>query len=337
MKWARWGLAAVLACAMLGAAGRALADANDAPVASPKVLVAHGVTTIVLDARARANGGIVCAPVAAGGSGGTAAMGAIVPVANLAPVAAGLAGDTARRDAARAAAAADAAALRRARELYADGHNASAASVQAAVRAAAASAAALAEASASLAAARASARQVGPALARAMATDGPTWRGLMDGRLLLARLDVPASVAEAPPARLSARLADGRAVPMSLLGATGVASVTLGGPSFYYLAAARPGVLPGMALTANWPAGGAGGTVVLPQASVVWLQGRAFVYARAGEGRFVRVGVMPEGAGPEDAYVARGVGAGTEIVVVGAQMLLSEEFRAVATAGGDQD
>ncbi len=343
MSGTRMAWVAMVALALLGASGRAaLADADDAPPAdapAPKVVVAHGVTTIVLDARAGANAGIVCARVTAAQEGlTTEAMGALLPLADLAPLAARLAGDAARQTAAAAAAATDAAALARARALFADGHNASAATVQAAASAAAASAAAQAAATATLAADRAGARQsLGGVLADAMTRNDATWRGLMAGTLLLARLDVPPRSGAGAPARLRADLADGRRLTLTRLGDAGVASATLRGPGFYYLTPARPGVLPGMALSARFAAGGGDGAVILPQASVVWLQGRAFVYVRTGPGRFTREAVTPEGSGAGDAYVARGLAPGTRVVRVGAQMLLSEEFRAVATAGGDQD
>ncbi len=333
-------LGAALLCAS-GAAG--LADSDDAPPAdapAPHVAVVRGATTITLDARARRNAGIVTAPVAAATRlGGEAAYGTIVSAAALAPVAARLAGDAARRDSTAAAAEAARQDLRRARALYADAHNASAATVQAAMSTAAAADAARVAANADLAADMTAARQRwGGALLALMQGHGDAWRGLMAGKLLLARLDLAADApVAAAPAMLTARLADGAALRLRLVGQAGAADATLLGAGFYYLTAARPDTLPGMRLLARWPGGGAGTAVRLPQAALVWLHGDAFVYVRTGPGTFVRTRVTPEQSDAADDYVARGVKPGASLVVIGAQLLLSEEFRAVATAGGDQD
>jgi hypothetical protein len=68
--------------------------------------------------------------------------------------------------------------------------------------------------------------------------------------------------------------------------------------------------------------------VVIPEAAVVWLQGKAWVYQRTDPNTFVRHEIAPDHAGPDGGYVVTGLPSDAQIVVRGAQMLLSEEFRA---------
>jgi hypothetical protein len=73
----------------------------------------------------------------------------------------------------------------------------------------------------------------------------------------------------------------------------------------------------------------------VPESAVVWLQGKAWVYLRTGPETFVRREVTPDLAGPDGGYIVSGLAADTQVAVRGAQMLLSEEFR--AQVRGDQD
>ena len=63
----------------------------------------------------------------------------------------------------------------------------------------------------------------------------------------------------------------------------------------------------------------------IPASALVWWQGRAWVFIRAAGGDFERREVPVERL---DAGSLQAVAAGTEVVVQGAQALLSEELRA---------
>jgi hypothetical protein len=67
--------------------------------------------------------------------------------------------------------------------------------------------------------------------------------------------------------------------------------------------------------------------VVVPDSAVVWLQGRAWVYVREGPDYFVRREVFFKQRMVEGWVVTKNFSAGDLVVVEGAQLLLSEEFR----------
>ncbi len=90
-----------------------------------------------------------------------------------------------------------------------------------------------------------------------------------------------------------------------------------------------------MDVLALLPQGKAVDGVLVPSAAIVWWQGRAWAYVRAGPDRFVRREIptslpAPDGSG---GYIVRDLPAGAEIVTQGAQALLSEEFRAQIDVG----
>lgn len=84
---------------------------------------------------------------------------------------------------------------------------------------------------------------------------------------------------------------------------------------------------PGMRVTGHVPTDDGRTTgVIVPERAVIWHAGRAWVYRASGDGNFVRVPVtasQPAGGGW---FNARGLEPGQPVVVVGAQLLLSEEL-----------
>jgi hypothetical protein len=88
------------------------------------------------------------------------------------------------------------------------------------------------------------------------------------------------------------------------------------------------GLRPGLAATAYIPvAGVARAGVVIPASAIVRTRGQAFAYVQIADGQFVRKSV-PLDQPTVDGYMApTGFAAGDRIVVQGAQMLLTEEFK----------
>ena len=91
---------------------------------------------------------------------------------------------------------------------------------------------------------------------------------------------------------------------------------------------ADAGVLrPGARVTGHIATGdGKTAGVVVPEPAVVWHAGRAWVYREAADGAFVRVPVTASQAIAGGWFNAHGLEAGQPLVVVGAQLLLSEEL-----------
>ncbi len=104
----------------------------------------------------------------------------------------------------------------------------------------------------------------------------------------------------------------------------------------WFFESASNGLRSGMRLDAWIPhTGQASKGVLIPQSAVVWHEGSPWVYLKSGDDGFVRrpVGSHREKGG--DWFVADGLSAGEELVVVGGQMLLSEEQRRNTPKGDD--
>jgi len=69
---------------------------------------------------------------------------------------------------------------------------------------------------------------------------------------------------------------------------------------------------------------------VVPQAAIVWLEGKAWAYRRTGSTTFERREIAVNRSAPGGGYIVAAMPPDADIVVRGAEMLLSEEFRAQA-------
>ncbi|WP_431311082.1 efflux RND transporter periplasmic adaptor subunit [Methylobacterium nigriterrae] len=109
------------------------------------------------------------------------------------------------------------------------------------------------------------------------------------------------------------------------------------GQSFFYIVAGDSGLLPGMSTLAFVPADRTVTGVLVPEDAVVHWQGGTWVYRGLAENAFVR---HPIKSGPpmsDDAYVVEDLAGGTEIVLRGAQALLSEEMKSLLQVSGGAD
>jgi hypothetical protein len=131
-----------------------------------------------------------------------------------------------------------------------------------------------------------------------------------------------------PPTTGTVRTGDGPGVAARFVSPAPRTDPRIQGASFLYAAPAAPALLPGASVVALLPVGPLSSGVVVPEAAVVWWQGRAWVYVEAGPGRYVRREVATEVPVTGGWFVTGGLSAGERIVVRGAQMLLSEEGRA---------
>jgi hypothetical protein len=153
---------------------------------------------------------------------------------------------------------------------------------------------------------------------------------LADGRELLAQVTIPHEHAGA---------AAGTALTLAPAGQRGARSVaryvstapqashSLPGATFFYRVNAA-GLRVGMRVAGelNLP-GPATEGVVVPERAVVWHAGRAWCYVKEGDDRFLRTAVATGRAVEGGWFNASGLEAGQEVVVTGAQLLLSEELK----------
>jgi hypothetical protein len=109
------------------------------------------------------------------------------------------------------------------------------------------------------------------------------------------------------------------------------------GRSFLYAASAQPDLTPGVNLLAHLGVGDPMRGVVMLAASVVWSEGKAWVYVQTTPNQFSRR-EMPTDVPVDDGYfVSAGFSAGSKVVRRGAQSLLSEESVLQGYGGGESD
>ena len=220
------------------------------------------------------------------------------------------------------------AAHERAKLLYNDRQNMSAAQLQQAEGSFEVDKAALAASRAQRDTIGASARLMwGGTLGAALIERAPLAARLVERRDYLVKVTLPPGAGAAAPPETATARAHGGDIALTLVSAATTTDPRLQGLSYFYAAAADGALLPGMNLAVSL-AGEAGERgLVVPEAAVIWLTGKAWVYERSDATTFLRRDIAADRAALDGGYIVAGIAPETEIVVRGAQMLLSEEFR----------
>ncbi|SDJ49555.1 Multidrug efflux pump subunit AcrA (membrane-fusion protein) [Bradyrhizobium sp. Rc2d] len=109
------------------------------------------------------------------------------------------------------------------------------------------------------------------------------------------------------------------------------------GLSYFFSAPGDSGLLPGMNTIVYVPSGNTYEGVFVEDTAIVRWQGRSWVYLRVNSDSFRRHPISTDQPVSDDDYVVRDIPSGSEIVVRGAQVLLSEEARSELRGGGDND
>lgn len=346
-RWLPWmlgGLALLVLLAFLlwrtfGGEGAASEAARDNPAAAPqRTATVDGVSVVKLDAETQRRSGIATEPAtAASGREPVRAFAAVLDPARLTDLKNSAVNAEVQVRAAAAKVAASRAAFTRAQTLYRDSQNVSLAVEQAAAATYAADQGSLAAAQAQAATFTATARQeFGPAL-------GDLRSGLVadliQRRRVLIQVTAPPDTAIGrPPQIVTVQTDAGRRTVARFVSPAARADPRIQGMSFYYVAPATSGLLPGMNVLALLPTGAALDGVAVPLAAVVYWQGQAWVYVRRTADTFQRVAVATDAPAPGGGYIVRGLAPGAKLVTQGTQLLLSEELRPQAQAsGGDPD
>ena len=183
----------------------------------------------------------------------------------------------------------------------------------------------------------------GSTLAGWIFTSSPRYQRLINGDDVLVRVTVPpAQILCGIPPKISLRSPSGRRARAAFLARAKSTDPRIQGISFIYIAPSLPaGLLPGMNVAARLPSGKARAGFFIPLSSVVWVNGRAWVYIKKTATGFSRV-EMPVSEPVKDGYFVKGTfESGEQIVVRGAQALLSVESLPKKPkgkkGGGDED
>jgi hypothetical protein len=243
---------------------------------------------------------------------------------------------TAQTDQAVAALAASRREYERLKSLHGDERNISDRALQAAEATWRSDQAAEQSAQAAVDAIQQTARQTwGTVLATAVADNTPLFRRLAAQQEVLLRIAAPSgSRLPVPPSQASVVGDDNAVITATLVSASPQADPRIQGTTFFYAAAAE-GLLPGTTLTARLPVGPQETGVTIPAAAVVSWQGKAWYYVESTPGRFARH-ELTDAAPVAGGWFAPRLGA-MQVVVRGAQTLLSEELRGQVPAGEEDE
>ena len=312
---------------------------RERPIRAPmRVAVENDQIVVTLDAETRRRNGIETAVLApAPYQERVRAYGTVFDLARLTDLSNGYQNAKAALQMAEAKLAASRPAMERAQTLNKNDRIVSQATVQAAQANFGADLAGLATAQSQVRTLAATAQQEwGSVLGKALIEGAPAITRLIERKDFLLQITLPpGSMIAAPPPTATVATVNGQTADIAFVSAATRTDPQIQGVSYFYVAKVDSGVLPGMSVLAYLPMAGAANGLTIPASAIVWWQDRAWVYRVLAEGKFSRVAIATDNPGPGGAYIARSFGANAEIVTQGAQMLLSEEFRAQIQVGED--
>lgn len=346
-NWRRALVATLLVLALAGGlfdriAPPSSADEDDAEstVRVPsRVTVKNGVTVLTLDAAAQQDGGIETArPSAPPAQEYAVGYGTVLDAGSLTDLSNRYLDAKSQVETADAKLTVTRAALERAKTLYKDRQNISAAQLQSTEGSFEVDRAALAAAQSHLRTVAASAQQAwGAVIADALVDDAPLVTHLIERHDYLVKVTLPPDVTVAkPPETASAKLGNGAEAHLRFVSPATTTDPKVQGSSYFYIASAESGLLPGLNVTISLPTGRPPEGVIVPGAAVVWLEGSPWIYLRTGPQTFVRRQIAAERGAPDGGYLVSGLPSDSQVAVRGAQMLLSEEFRAQVHSDEDE-
>lgn len=174
----------------------------------------------------------------------------------------------------------------------------------------------------------------GSVLAKWLVDGSSAFIRLIQQQEVLIQITLPADAhISSAPQTARIQLADGKLASVKLVSTAARTDPRIQGMSFFYLASGKADFLPGMNVVAYLPVGPQIRGVIVPRSAVVWWQGKAWVYVQKAEERFIRHEVSMDMPIENGWFVSEGLSAGDRLVVGGAQLLLSEEFRGQVQVG----
>jgi hypothetical protein len=179
----------------------------------------------------------------------------------------------------------------------------------------------------------------GSVLGKALIERSPVITRLIERQDVLLQITLPPGISVAmPPQTATIATVNGLQAQIKFLSAATRTDPKIQGISYFYIAAADSGVLPGMNVLAFMPTGKIVEGVTIPDTAIVWWQDRAWVYRRRAPDKFTRVSIATDLPAPGGGYITESLPIHAEIVTQGAQTLLSEEFRAqIQVLGEDKN
>lgn len=167
----------------------------------------------------------------------------------------------------------------------------------------------------------------GAMVAKWVVDDPPPLDRVLDQREFLVQVTLPAGAVSVGPETISLEIPKSSDTQGRFISSFPRVDPRIQGLSFLYVMPNHLGLAPGLNLVARLPVGQLMLGVLVPRRAVVWWQGNAWVYQQTTSARFVRRQVPTDTPLESGVFVSRGFSPGDQIVIRGAQTLLSEEFR----------
>ena len=179
----------------------------------------------------------------------------------------------------------------------------------------------------------------GPVIGKGVVERSPQVVQLIERDQFLVQVTLPPGVVLAEPPRAALAQAPSRNANIDLhyVSPATRTDARIQGLSYFFVASGDSGLLPGMNTIVYVPSGKTYEGVFLEDTAIVQWQGRSWVYLRAGPDTFKRHPISTDQPVSDDDYVVQDIPPGSEIVIQGAQVLLSEEAKSELRGGGDND
>ncbi len=323
-----------------GRSEAALEAERERPVKAPlRVSTANGTPVVTLDADTQQRSGIETMPLApAPYREQVRAYGVVLDLARLTDLSNSYANAKAQLQTAQAKLVASKTAFERAQKLYKDQQNVSLAQLQAAEATFRVDQAGVAAAESQLHTLAATVHQEwGPVLGKSLVEGSPLLSRLIERQEFLLQITLPPGIAlPVPPPTAAIESSRETRAAITFVSPATRTDPKVQGVSYFYTTTDDSGVLPGMNVLALLPSGSTVEGATVPASAVVWWQDRAWVYRRSAANAFMRIEIPTDQPAPGGGYVVRDLPKDAEIVTGGAQLLLSEEFRAQIQVGEDK-
>ena len=337
-------LSVILARGLPGASGQQTARAAKDGATAPQVKVTHqnGQVVIYLDAATQARLGIAEAPLKPARERRQMAFPAtVLAVQNLQSLVSAYYAAVAQLQKAEISAGVSRREYERLKKLYGEQQNVSAKAVQAAAGVYSGDEVDVRLARQNLSLAAGAIRQNwGEAITGWLVHNTGRLGSVLRRNDVLVEMTIPPGESVGPPRGIRFNLPAGGRAFARFVSAYPQVDPRVQGAGYLYVTQARPGLAPGINLTAHFGVGAMERGVIVPSGAVVWWHGEAWAYVATGPEAFARRQVPTDFPVPGGWFVARGFAAGASVVTQDAQQLLGVElastpsFQAAPGEGG---
>ena len=303
-------------------------EQENPPAAASRVGTEGGQTFITVDTATQSKSGIETRGLAPTTQHQELRANAIVlSVQGLTQLRTSCLSDLAQIDKAKAALEASQPEYERLKQLYEENQNAAAKAVQAAEATLHSDQVNLRAANEALQLNQALARQTwGEVVGGWVSSGSPGLDRILAQKDLLLQVSFSSGVSADPPSA-SIQLPSGKTQAATFISTYPAVDPRIQSSSFLYMTPATPEVAPGMTLSVLLPTGPSLRGVIVPNAAIVWWQGKTWAYVQTAPERFARREIPTDTPVQSAWFVSAGFMPGEKVVIRGAQELLSEEFR----------